>query len=112
MTSSVTKKIIGEKLAEFSDSEKETFLTLLSNSLKRNPTHKRNYEIFNELIELKIEGVPYYYMESLKVVNDSDIDASVGLRLKNFKSHSEMGDFLLEYFKGKNSKAAKAFILK
>lgn len=112
MTSSVTKKIIGEKLAEFSDSEKEAFLTLLSNSLKRNPTHKRNFEIFNELIELKIEGVPYYYMESLKVVNDSDIDASIGVRLKNYKSHSEMGDFLSEYFKGKNSRVAKAFNLK
>lgn len=111
MTSTVTKKIIEEKFVELGDIEKEAFFTLLSTSLKRNPTVKRNYDIFNELIELKIENTSYHYIESLKVVSDTDIDATVGLRLKNYKSHPEMGDFLSDYFKGKNSKAAKAFNL-
>lgn len=112
MTSTVTKKIIEDKFVKLGDIEKEAFFTLLSTSLKRNPTFKRNYDIFNELIELKIENTSYHYIESLRVVSDTDIDATVGLRLKNYKSHPEMGDFLSEYFKGKNSKAAKAFNLK
>ncbi|MEI3789288.1 MULTISPECIES: KAP family P-loop NTPase fold protein [unclassified Chryseobacterium] len=112
MTSTVTRKIIEDKFKELNDAEKETFFNLLSATLKRNPISKRNYEIFNELIELKIENAPYHYIESLKVINDLDIDASIGLRLKNYKSHPNMGDFLSDYFKDKKSKAAKAFNLK
>lgn len=112
MTSAVTKKIIENKFIELGNIEREAFLTLLSNSLKRNPTHRRNYEIFNELLELKIQDSPAYYIGSLKVISDSNIDAAIGLRLKNYKSHPEMGEFLSEYFTGKTSKAAKAFNLK
>ncbi|WP_419486793.1 KAP family P-loop NTPase fold protein [Chryseobacterium bernardetii] len=112
MTSTVTKKIIEDKFRKLSDVEKEAFLTLLSATLKRNPLSKRNYEIFNELIDLKIDNAPYYYIESLRIINDSDIDAAIGLRLKNYKSHPDMGDFLSDYFKDKKSKAAKAFNLK
>ena len=112
MTSAVTKKIIENKFIELGNIEREAFLKLLSNSLKRNPTHRRNYEIFNELLELKIQDSPAYYIGSLKVISDSNIDAAIGLRLKNYKSHPEMGEFLSEYFTGKTSKAAKAFNLK
>lgn len=111
MTSAVTKKIVDEKFAILGILEQEAFFKLLASSLKRNPINKRNYEIFNEFLELKIDNTPFYYIESLKVISHSNIDPGIALRLKTYKNHPEMGEFLVNYFKGKTSRAANAFNL-
>ncbi|MET3127153.1 hypothetical protein ABID42_002259 [Arcicella rosea] len=107
-----TRKIIKEKFIAFTEIEKNSFFQMLSSSLKQNPKQKRYYEIFNYMIEEKIENSAYQYIEVLKVIRESDIDPSIAHRLSSYKSEPTLSDFLNDYFKNSNSKPAKAFNLK
>ena len=112
MTATVTKSLLSEKFQTFSDIEKDALFNLLSSNLKRNPKQKRLYDIFNVMIESKIENTIYHYMETLKIISISDIEPAVATRLADFKSEPEIGEFLNDYFKDGKSKASKAFNLK
>ncbi|PYF74097.1 KAP family P-loop NTPase fold protein [Pedobacter nutrimenti] len=112
MTASVTKSILIEKFQPFSNIEKDAFFSIMSSNLKRNPQQKRLYDIFNTMIESKIENTIYHYTEALKIISVSDIEPAVAIRLADFKSVSEIGDFLNNYFKDGKSKASKAYNLK
>jgi len=112
MTSTVTKSLIAERFQPFNDIEKEAFFNLLSSNLKRNPQQKRLYDIFNTMIEDKVENTVWHYIETLKIISISDIEPAVATRLADFKSEPEIGDSLNDYFKDGKSKASKAFNLK
>jgi hypothetical protein len=112
MTPSVTKNVIQKQFMQFTEIEKDSFFLLLSGNLKKNQKEKRYYDIFNCMLEENIDNTPYYYMESLKVVDSSNIEAATGLALKNYSSHPEIGEFLINYFKDGKSKASKAFNIK
>lgn len=111
MTATVTKSLLTQKFQAFSDSEKDAFFNLLSSNLKRNPQQKRLYEIFNIMTADKIESTIYHYMETLRIISVSDIEPAVAKRLADFKTEPEFGEFLIGYFKDRNSKASKAFNL-
>jgi predicted KAP-like P-loop ATPase len=112
MTSTVTKSLLKEKFIPFNNLEKEAFFNLLSSNIKRNPQHKRLYDLFNIMLEEKIENTTYHFKEALKIVSINDIEPAVATRLADFKSEPEIGEFLNEYFKDGNSRASKAFKLK
>lgn len=112
MPTSSTKRIITEKYADFNSFEKEQFLKYLSSKLKQTPKEKRNFELFNYMLEMEIPGVESVYVGSLKLVDKNEIEPSVGLSLSSFKSHKVMGTFLNEYFKTNTTKAGKAYNLK
>lgn len=112
MTVSVTRSLINEKFKLFTDIEKDVFFNLLSSNLKRNPQQKRLYDIFNIMVEDKIDDTIYHYIECLKIINVSNIEAAVATTLAHFKLEPEFGDFLNNYFKDGKSKASKAFNLK
>lgn len=112
MTTKVTKSLLYEKFQSFIDSEKDSFLNLLSLNLKRNPQQRRLHDIFIALLEEKIENSAYYYIESLKTISVSNIEPAVATRLADFKAEPVIGDFLNNYFNDGNSKASKAFNLK
>lgn len=112
MTVAVTKSLLSEKFQPFNDIERESFFNMLSSNLKRNPQQKRLYDIFNTMVESKIETTVYHYMESLRVISVSDIEPAVATRLADFKSEPEIGDFLNDYFKDGKSRASKAYNLK
>jgi predicted KAP-like P-loop ATPase len=109
MTATITKSLFREKYSDFSEIEKEAFCNLLSSNLKRNSKQKRLYDIFNIMVEENIENARIYYVESLKVIGIEDIEPAVAMRLADFKSDSEIGEFLCEYFNDGKSKASKAF---
>lgn len=109
MTASVTKNLIQKQFLQFTEIEKESFFMLLSGSLKKNPKQKRYYDIFNCMLDDNIVNTAYYYMESLKIISSSNIEPATGLSLKNYKTHSEIGEFLVNYFKDGKSQASKAF---
>lgn len=111
MTASVTKSIIQNKFLQFSETEKESFFVLLSNNLKKNPKQKTCYTIFNCMLDDKIENTAYHYKETLKVIRLTDIEPAIAVSLADFKTHSEMGEFLSDYFKKSTSKSSKAFNL-
>jgi len=111
MTSSVTKEIFKNQFTVFNQIEKESFMTFLSINLKKNPKIKRNYEIFNCMLDENIENTAFYYQEALKQIRHSDIEPAVGLSLKAYKNHSEIGEFLKGYFKANKTSAEKAFNL-
>ena len=112
MTPSVTKSLIQKQFMQFTEIEKESFFLLLSSNLKKNQKEKRYYDIFNCMIDENIDNTPYYYMESLKVVDSTNIEAATGLALKAYSNHPEFGEFLMSYFKDGKSKASKAFNIK
>lgn len=112
MTTSVTKSLIQKQLLSFSGMEKESFFVLLSGHLRKNPKQKRYYDIFNCMLDDNIESTGYYYMESLKVISVSNIEPATGLALKSYKTHPEIGEFLINYFKDAKSPASKAFNIK
>lgn len=112
MTSSVTKALVKEKFQDFNDIEKDAFFNLLSSNVKRNPQQKRLYDIFNSMVEEKIDNAAYHYKESLKIISVADIEPAVATRLADFKSEPEFGDFLNDYFKDEKLRASKAFNLK
>lgn len=112
MTATVTKSLLKEKFVPFNDLEKDAFFNLISSNIKRNPQQKRLYDIFNIMLEEKIENTAYHYKEALKIVSINDIEPAVATRLADFKSEPEIGEFLNEYFKDGNSRASKAFKLK
>lgn len=112
MTPSVTKNLIQKQFMLFDQIEKESFFLLLSNNLKKNQKQKRYYDIFNCMLDENIDNTPYYYMETLKVINSLNIEAATGLALKKYNSHSEMGEFLINYFKDVKNPASKAFNIK
>ena len=112
MTVTVTKSLLTDKYLVFNDIEKDAFFNLLSSNLKRNPQQKRLYDIFNVMMENKIENTTYHYIESLKIISVSDIEPAVATRLADFKLEPEIGTFLNDYFKDGNSRASKAFNLK
>ncbi len=112
MTASVTKSLLSNNFSSFNEIEQEAFFSLLSSNLKRNPTQKRLYDIFNVMVDEKIENTVHYYIETLKVISASNIEPAVASRLANYKSDTEFGEFLNEYFKDGKTKASRAFNLK
>lgn len=112
MTATVTKSLLKEKFIPLNNLEKDAFFNLISSNIKRNPQQKRLYDIFNIMLEEKIENATYHYKEALKIVSINDIEPAVATRLADFKSEPEIGEFLNEYFKDGKSRASKAFNLK
>lgn len=112
MTATITKSLFKEKYSDFSEIEKEAFCNLLSSNLKRNSKQKRLYDIFNVMVEENIENARIYYVDSLKVIAIEDIEPAVAMRLADFKSDTEIGAFLCEYFNDGKTKASKAFNIK
>lgn len=112
MTASVTKSIIQSKFLQFSETERESFFVLLSSNLKKNPKQKRYYDIFNCMLDDKIENTGYNYKETLKVIRLTDIEPAIASSLGKYKNIPEIGEFLIEYFKDDKTRAGKAFNLK
>jgi hypothetical protein len=112
MTAAVTKDLIQKQFLTFSEIEKESFLNLLSTNLKKNPKQKRNFEIFNWMLDAEIPNISSVYIETLKAIRVTDIEAAVGVSLQKYKTNGEIGGFLISYFKENNTPASKAFNLK
>ncbi|SNV51155.1 Predicted P-loop ATPase [Chryseobacterium taklimakanense] len=112
MPAAVTKDILSNSFQQLNNIEKEAFFNLLSSNIKRNPQQKRLYDIFTIMLEEKIDNTAQYYIEALKVINISNIEPAVALRLSNFKSDPIIGDFLINYFQGGKSPASRSFNLK
>ena len=108
----VSKKIITDKVNQLNESELYSFLDFSSQMLKRNPKRKRLYDIFHFMIDENILSSLIYYRDTLQHINLNDIPPAVGTALKKYRNNSEIGEFLIEYFKNGKSASAKAFNLK
>ena len=111
MTATITKSLIQKHFVTFSEIEKESFLNLLSINLKKNPKQKRFFDIFNYMLDDEIPNISPVYIETLKAIRVTDVEAAVGLSLSNYKTHQEMGGFLMSYFKDSKTPTSKAFNL-
>ncbi|WP_053077117.1 P-loop NTPase fold protein [Chryseobacterium sp. BLS98] len=112
MPLAVTKLLLTDQFIPLTAIEKDQFFKLLSDNLKRNSTQKRLHDIFNIMIEEKIENAGYQYIEALKMISINNIEPAVATRLSKYKNDAELGEFLREYFKDGKSKASKAFNIK
>jgi hypothetical protein len=107
----LSKKIINEKLAPLAEHERVAFIELLSSMLKKNPKTKRLYDLFNYLMDENIPDAAIYYRESLKSISVNEIEPGVGVSLKKYADHPDIGTFLKTYFKDGSTRAGKAFNL-
>ncbi len=112
LPATLSKKIIGDKIAPLNEYERVSFLELLSQMIKKNPKTKRLYDLFNFLIDENISDAAAYYKESLKSISVEDVEPGVAVALRQYSSHADIGVFLNEYFKDSNSPGAKAYKLK
>lgn len=112
LTNTITKDVINRKFSTLSENEKFSFFEVLSISIKKNPETKRLHDIFNLMVEENIEDAAQSYINVLKLISQDDLEPAVGTSLARLKTHSQIGDFLAEYFKSGKSKASRAFNLK
>ncbi|MCZ2471212.1 NTPase [Aquirufa ecclesiirivi] len=112
MTASVTKSLLRDKFQSFNHVEKDRFFDLLSSNIKRNPQPKRPYDIFIAMLDERIDNSFYHFKETLRIVNVSDIEPAIASRLADFKTETDFGEFIIDYFKDNKSTASKAFNLK
>jgi len=112
MPTGIRKKLLVDKFSQLTLLEKDAFLTLLSNNLKKNPKKKTGFDIFNQMLRENFENAATFYVETLNFINKDDIEPAIGISLSEFKAHPIMGEFLKEFFKSNKSRASKAFNLK
>ncbi|KGK31630.1 P-loop NTPase fold protein [Cellulophaga sp. E6(2014)] len=112
MPTGTRKKIFNDKFHSLISLEKDALLNLLSINVKKNPKEKIGFQIFNLFVDENVENVTSYYIETLKTLNKTEIEPSVGVSLSKYSSHPILGDFLNEFFKDKQTKVSKAFNLK
>src|SRR5690606_23590717 len=112
MPTGTRKELFNAKFHSLIPLEKDAFLNLLSMNVKKNPKEKLGFEIFNLLVDESIESVASYYTETLKTLNKTEIEASVGVSLRKYNSHPVLGEFLNELFKDKKTRASKAYNLR
>lgn len=111
MPTGTRNKLFKDKFSSLNPYEKDTFLVLISKTLKKNPKEKFGYDIFHLLIDKNIENAISYYIETLKTLSKKEIEASVGVSLRKYKDHPSLGGFLNDFFNDK-SKVSKAYNLK
>jgi len=109
LPATVSKEILNNKLSELTTIEKLQFFEFLTANLTKYPEKKRLFDIFSYLFELKINESIRYFKDGLIKISDSEINIGVGIMLKSYKNHPDLGSFLDEYFKNKKSKAANAY---
>ena len=112
MPTGTRKKILGDKYSQLTQLEKDSFLNLLSNTLKKNPKEKFVFEIFHQLLKEKDENAASFYIETLRVINKQDLEPATGVSLREFKDYPVLGEFLTEFFKDNKSRASKAYNIK
>jgi len=112
MPTGTRKEIFNDKFHSLISLEKDAFLNLLSNNVKKNPKEKIGFDIFNLLVDENIENVTSYYIETLKTLNKNEIEASVGVSMRKYKTHPVLGEFLNELFKDNKTRASKSYNLK
>ncbi|MDE1206014.1 KAP family P-loop NTPase fold protein [Tenacibaculum larymnensis] len=110
MPARTRKSLIESKFSSLNPLEKDSFLSLLSRHLKKDPKLKISYEIFNQLINSNVDNSVDYYIDSLKVISTKDIPASIGVSLSQFKGHEVLGVFLNNFFKD-NTRVSKSYKL-
>ena len=112
MPTGTRKELFNAKFHSLIPLEKDAFLNLLSNNVKKNPKEKIGFDIFNLLVDENIDNVTSYYTETLKTLNKNEIEASVGISLRKYKTHPVLGEFLNELFKDNKTRASKSYNLK
>jgi predicted KAP-like P-loop ATPase len=111
MPTGTRSKVFKAKFISLNPFEKETFLALLSKTLKKNPKEKIGYDIFHLLIDENIETAISNYIETLKTLSKKEIEASVGVSLRKYKGHPILGSFLNDFLNDK-TKVSKSYNLK
>jgi predicted KAP-like P-loop ATPase len=111
MPTGTRSKVFKAKFISLNPFEKETFLALLSKTLKKNPKEKIGYDIFHLLIDENIETAISNYIETLKTLSKKEIEASVGVSLRKYKDHPILGSFLNDFLNDK-TKVSKSYNLK
>lgn len=109
ISTSITKKIIKEKVSSLNDGELSAFLEYGSAKLKANGSEKKYYEIFHCLIDEGISNSAAYYRDGLQGIDINEMPAAVGLSLKNLTTVPYLSELLPKLFANSSSKAAKAF---
>lgn len=107
----VVQKLINDELLSFSDNEKESFLSLLSNMLKSNPKNKWYYDLFHYLLDATFNETEQFYIDALETISNKEIEPAVGTSMQKYKNTQLLGNYLKEYFKDNQTPAAKAFNL-
>lgn len=108
---SVREKIITEKVLTLSESERISLLEMMKQILKKNPKEDKYHFIFHTLLDLKVQYASEYYREVLENVTPKEISPAIGMALRSYSSHSELGEFLMKYFSKDKSPASNAFNL-
>ncbi|MBN4047213.1 NTPase [bacterium AH-315-P13] len=112
MPTGTRNQLFKDKFHSLTSFEKDSFLNLLSNNLKKNPKEKIGFDIFNQMLHDNIENAATYYIETLKVINKREIEPAVGISLREFNNHPIIGEFLNEFFSDNKTKVSKAYNLK
>ncbi len=111
LTKSVRDEIITTKVIKLTESEFISFLEMLKQVLKKNPKEDKYHFIFHTLIDMKIIYAPVYYKEALGNVTPKEISPAIGMALKSYNIHPELGEFLQKYFNKDKSPSSIAFNL-
>lgn len=104
----VSKKIIQEEVSVLSVSEKSGLLDFCSQMLLRNTKRKRCYDIFQLLIDQKLDGTEDVYVKTLNRIPANDIPPAVGVSLKRYDSAPVIKEFLEKISKGGGAIAKEA----
>ncbi|WP_299112023.1 P-loop NTPase fold protein [uncultured Winogradskyella sp.] len=112
MPSGTRKQIFQDQFYALTPIEKDSFLNLLSNNLKKNPQEKIGFDIFNQMLRDNIENTETYYIDTLKTINKKEIAPAIGISLQEFNNHAVIGDFLNDFFSDNRTKVSKAYNLK
>ena len=105
-------KILKERFEPLTPLEQDSLLGLISNHLKKNPSEKISFDLLNQMVEDDMDNAASYYIETLKLIDENDLEPAVGLSLQEFSNHPILGNFLNNYFKSNSTRASKAYNLK
>lgn len=112
MPSGTRKEIFKAKFPTLTVLEKDALLNLLSKNIQKNPKEKIGFEVFNLFLDENVDNVASYYIETIKTLNKTEMDPSVGLSLRKYNKHPAIGEFLNDFFKDNRTKVSKSYNLK
>jgi len=112
MPSGTRKEIFKAKFPNLTPLEKDALLSLLSKNIQKNPKDKIGFAVFNLFLEENVDNVASYYIETMKTLNKTEMDPSIGISLRKYSQHPAIGDFLNEFFKDNRTKISKSYNLK
>jgi hypothetical protein len=109
LTDAILKKIITKEVMALSEFERNRFLEFASQMLIRNPTKKRQYEVFHLMMDSDVPEAEIYYVKALHLISVGDIPAAVGLALRRFDTRKEIKEYIGTKLSKVDSIATKAY---